>query len=979
MATKQKGVWDISIEINGQQVKNNLRSIGSEIGKLNADLKKLTPGTDEFIKKSNELNKAKKAYKDINDEIRGTNVSLQEAQGHFSNLFGGVIAGDFKMVQSGLQGITGNIKGMTKSALAFIATPIGIAIAALAGIAFAAKEWVNYNIAAREANQLTQELTQLTGEKLDEARIRAQTLQEIFGIEFKQSLDSAKSLVVNFGISYKEAFDIIESSAVTGKHKNNEFLDSLKEYPVQFKNAGFSAKEFVNIVNAGIDLSIYSDKLPDAIKEFTLSVLEQTTASKDALTNAFGEQFTNQLFTSLKNGSITAKDALQLISKEAETIGLNSQQAQQLTADLFRGAGEDAGGALVIFKAVNEARDYELKQLTPLQQETARLAEATTDLNTAKDNALKSDSFSKFSNDISIVWKNIQAFFYQSLEGLVWAFQDWWLKTKLVFSDFSIAVTSLPVRFTTTKNIIVKAVGEMLSSFRFLGDAFKSITTLDFNGVKVALSGFSNSIKNTASTAFNEFGKVDDVISKMQANARTKIVTEFQNSKQGAGEMAELPKEGEEKEIGGVMHVYKNGKWVKKQTTTTKTGGGTSGNDKDKEQERILKEKENAEKTLTEFIKKQQEERLLSMQTGLEKELSMIDAKYQKEIDKAIEHGLSTKLLEEQREQEKQDLMLQKRTDFETKMRELEAQLREENTLSEEEREILKAEKEIEKRELELEQLKLNAEEELALKLLLEKIEKEELDKINKKYRDKEIQDDAKANQKILEDKKRLNNDILNSAIQLAGQESRVGQALLAYKGLLAAKESLIDLGILKAKVATNTGKATADIAAGQAKTASVGFPQNIPLLIGFGLQVAGIISSIKNAAGAGKTAGLKGMNDGGFTPDKAIGNDTYGPITSFNHGNEYVVPAIIRTDPTYAPILNKLETARTQKLDLPPTTSTTNQPENNMLTEAVFLLIEKLSEPILATTFIGDDEIERQNTRQTKISKSRTNARIKS
>jgi hypothetical protein len=27
---------------------------------------------------------------------------------------------------------------------------------------------------------------------------------------------------------------------------------------------------------------------------------------------------------------------------EAERIGLNAQQAQQLTADLFRGAGEDA-------------------------------------------------------------------------------------------------------------------------------------------------------------------------------------------------------------------------------------------------------------------------------------------------------------------------------------------------------------------------------------------------------------------------------------------------------------------------------------------------------------------------------------------------------------------------------------------------------------------------------------------------------------
>lgn len=57
---KKKGVWDIDIVINGKAVKNNLNGIGKEVGKLNRDLKKLTPGTDEFIKKSAELKKAKK-------------------------------------------------------------------------------------------------------------------------------------------------------------------------------------------------------------------------------------------------------------------------------------------------------------------------------------------------------------------------------------------------------------------------------------------------------------------------------------------------------------------------------------------------------------------------------------------------------------------------------------------------------------------------------------------------------------------------------------------------------------------------------------------------------------------------------------------------------------------------------------------------------------------------------------------------------
>lgn len=81
MARKQKGVWDISIEINGDQVKNNLKEVGGAVGKLRGQLSRLQPGTDEFIKKTAELKKARERYKEIKDEINDTNTSLEEAQG----------------------------------------------------------------------------------------------------------------------------------------------------------------------------------------------------------------------------------------------------------------------------------------------------------------------------------------------------------------------------------------------------------------------------------------------------------------------------------------------------------------------------------------------------------------------------------------------------------------------------------------------------------------------------------------------------------------------------------------------------------------------------------------------------------------------------------------------------------------------------------------------------------------------------------
>ena len=49
--------------------------------------------------------------------------------------------------------------------------------------------------------------------------------------------------------------------------------------------------------------------------------------------------------------------------------------------------------------------------------------------------------------------------------------------------------------------------------------------------------------------------------------------------------------------------------------------------------------------------------------------------------------------------------------------------------------------------------------------------------------------------------------------------------------------------------------KSTVAVAEGTAQTAKVGFPQNIPLLIGYAAQAAGIISAISSATGKAKSA----------------------------------------------------------------------------------------------------------------------------
>jgi len=322
-----------------------------------------------------------------------------------------------------------------------------------------------------------------------------------------------------------------------------------------------------------------------------------------------------------------------------------------------------------------------------------------------------------------------------------------------------------------------------------------------------------------------------------------------------------LPKEGAEKYVGNTRFIFQGGKWVPQKDTVIPPGDDDGDDDDDDDDEKTNKTKL-TEQDLTDFIEKQRADRLLDGKEGVEKELALIDEKYNAEIEKANENHLSTTALEKERDQEKKDLILLRQQEFKDKLNEIE----ENDKLTAEEKEIAQAELDFEKHTNDLLLLQLNKEEETALLLRLEAAEKEALANINDKYR----QQDLKAAENNRKKKVALQNQILDSAVDVAGRETRIGQALLAIKGVMAAKETLISLGVLKAKIATTTAGATADIAAGTAKTASVGFPQNIPLLLGFAAQVVGIIGAIKSATSAVDSVTATGYEDGLYPVTRA-------------------------------------------------------------------------------------------------------------
>ena len=95
--------------------------------------------------------------------------------------------------------------------------------------------------------------------------------------------------------------------------------------------------------------------------------------------------------------------------------------------------------------------------------------------------------------------------------------------------------------------------------------------------------------------------------------------------------------------------------------------------------------------------------------------------------------------------------------------------------------------------------------------------------------------------------------ETLDNIISIVGAETGVGKAFLIAKQLLAAKELAIEISKTIAFSTQAAARSVVAVAEGTAQTAKIGFPQNIPMLIGYAAQAIGIISAITSAVSSAK------------------------------------------------------------------------------------------------------------------------------
>lgn len=380
-------------------------------------------------------------YREAGDAVAEYGEKLKATLGLNSNFGEALLAlgrngGEAK---NALEGLKGGFAALGKTMLTLATNPVFLAIAGVAAAGAAFKWWYDYNSGLVEATRLTQQFTQLTGSALKDLRDDISGISDTFGTDFRETLQATNSVAKQFGISYEQAADVIRKGFVAGADANGEFIDTLKEYPAYFKEAGISASDFVAIIAKSNQEGIFSDKGVDAIKEGNLRLREMTTATASAL-EGIGIS-SKKVQEDLQSGAKTTWQVMQEVSQKLSELPESSSKVGTAIADIFGGPGEDAGlQYLTMLKEIKGGIDDVIERQGDAATSLLEVNNAATECKKAFNNL-----FDSTGGDFETFTNLLKTGLYDTLTGILLTIKDvqkWFGKLSRDIDNFLFGKTS---------------------------------------------------------------------------------------------------------------------------------------------------------------------------------------------------------------------------------------------------------------------------------------------------------------------------------------------------------------------------------------------------------------------------------------------------------------------------------------------------------------------------------------------------------
>lgn len=464
------------------------RKLVAQTKEIYEEMKRLQEATGKFQLNVGNYTEASDAIIAYGDKLKET-LGLNSAFGE-SLLALGRGGAESKAV---FTAIGDGAKALGKTLLGLLSNPVFLAIAGIAAAGAAFKWWYDYNAGLVEATRLTKQFTGKSGDDLKAFRNEVQAVEDSFGADFQETLIATNALSKQFGISANEALQLVKDGFLSGADANGEFLDTLKEYPAYFKEAGISADQFVAIVTQTNKMGIFSDKGVDAIKEANLRLREMTTATAAAL-DGIGIS-SEQVQKDLQTGTKTTFDVIQDVSAKLAELPDNAATVGAAIADIFGGPGEDAGlQYLRTLKDISTNMDEVKGEAGVLAQLQEEQLQSQIELQ----NAL-SGLFDATRGNFETLTTQAKVFVNQGLTAIIKGVIDvvnylieLYNESVLIRAIWNGIVAGFKTTFDTLGNLF----GFFIDIVKATGTALKGAFTLDFDDVKKGLADYAAAYGN---------------------------------------------------------------------------------------------------------------------------------------------------------------------------------------------------------------------------------------------------------------------------------------------------------------------------------------------------------------------------------------------------------------------------------------------------------------------------------------------------
>ncbi len=495
-----------------KEIQNNVREEQQQEGslkQLRAQLSNATKAYDEMSRAERESSKGQEMQEHIQDLIEELKEA-EEATGRFqrsvgsyydsmmkaaddlqnTEFFGFDVVNDTgigKVMEMGksVEDLRVKFGALKNTALSLLTNPYFLAMAGVAGVGMAFKWWYDYNKGLMEATRLTQQFTGLTGGEMKSVRNEVLAVSNAFGLEFTETMQSANTMSKAFGISVSESLKIMQDGLVSGANANGEFLDTIKEYPRYFKEAGLNAEEMVAISTQATKEGIFSDKGVDTIKEGNIRLREMTTATAAAL-DRIGIS-SKQVQKDLQDGSKTTFQVMQEVANKLKELPQSSAAVGSAIANIFGGPGEDAGLAYIEMlgnieldmdkvKAksgdIAKAQEDELNATKELQDAMASLFDYT------------GGGFEKMKDQLSTIAKKSLTAVIKGVVKAINYFIDWYNDSLLLRGVINTLGASFRLMWNAIKlvcNLGIDAFKRMGFAAKGMLDILEGIVTFDLS------------------------------------------------------------------------------------------------------------------------------------------------------------------------------------------------------------------------------------------------------------------------------------------------------------------------------------------------------------------------------------------------------------------------------------------------------------------------------------------------------------------